>query len=104
MGAPERGVRRIGTTKLVVVHEGWLAAALEYGKPPLYFWPSGPYVREVVDASGGDVAGGTLEAWQAVMARVSAALLASGFVVIPRGADDARQALAREEEAEEASR
>ena len=55
-------------------------------------------------ASGGDVVGDTLEEWQAVMARVSAALLASGFVVIPRGADDARQVLTREEEAAEANR
>ena len=87
-----------------MIHTGWLAAAFEYGKPPLYFWPSGQHVQAVVGAVGGDAVGGTLEAWQAAMARVSAALLAAGFVVIPRGADDARQALTPEEEAAEANR
>ena len=88
----------------MVVDTGWLAAAFAYGTPPLYFWPSGQHVRAVVDTSGVDAVGGTLEAWQAAMARVSAALLAAGFVVVPRGADDARRPLTREEEAEEANR
>ena len=93
------------TTKLVVLHEGWVAAAFAYGQAPLYFWPGGPSAQAVVAAAGDDgAAAGTLEAWQAAMARVSAALLASGFVVIPRGADDARRALTREEEAAEANR
>ena len=97
-------MRPIGTTKVIVIGTGWLAAAFEYGKPPLYFWPSGQHVQAVVGAAGGDVAGGTLEAWQATMARVSAALLAGGFVVIPRGADDTHQVLSQEEAAEEANR
>ena len=99
-----KGVTPIGTTVVIVLHGGWLAAALEYGQAPLYFWPYGSSVREVVEAAGGDVPGGTLEEWQATMARVSVALIAAGFFAIPRGAGDARrQALTWEEEAEEAS-
>jgi hypothetical protein len=88
---------------VVVLHEGWLAATLEFGRAPLYFWPYGTSVREVVEAAGVDVPGGTLEEWQATMARVSAALIAAGFLPIPRGAEGSRQALTWEEEAEEAS-
>ena len=99
-------MRRIGTTKLVVLSEGWVAAALAYGQRPLYFWPGGEAARAVVEGAGGDgTAAGTLEAWQAAMARVSAALLAADFFVIPGGAGDAaRQPLTPEEEAEEARR
>ena len=96
----------IGTTTLVVLHEGWVVVALEYGQAPLYFWPGGPTAQALVAAAGGDgTAADTLEAWQAAMARVSAALLAAGFVVIPGGAGDSpRQALTRGEEAAEANR
>ena len=89
-----------------MLHEGWVAAAFEYGRATLYFWPGGPAAHAVVEGSGGDGrAVGTLEEWQAAMARVSAALLAAGFFVIPGGADDAaRQPLTPEEEAEEARR
>ena len=97
-------MRLIGTTKVIVIDTGWLATSFEYGKPPLYFWLSGQHVQQVVHALSGDAVGGTLEAWQAAMARVSAALLTVGFVVIPRGADDAHRALTREEETEEANR
>ena len=99
-------MRPIGTTKLVVLHEGWVAAAFEYGRAPLYFWPDGPAAQAVVAATGGDgAAAGTLEAWQAAMARVSAALLEAGFFVIPGSASDSpRQALTPEEEAAEAGR
>ena len=76
----------MGTTKLVVLHEGWVAAAFEYGQRPLYFWPGGHEVQTIVDAAGADgTAAGTPKAWQAAMARVSAALLAAGFFVIPGG-------------------
>ncbi len=94
------------TTKLVVLHEGWVAAAFAYGQRPLYFWPGGQKAQAVVDGAGGDgTAATTVEDWQAAMARVGAALLAAGFVVIPGGAGDSpRQALTPEEEAEEASR
>ena len=94
------------TTKLVVLHEGWVAAAFEYGQAPLYFWPGGQATQAVVAAAGGNgTAAGTLEAWQAAMARVSAALLAAGFFVIPGGAGDSpRQALTPAEEAAEANR
>ena len=94
------------TTKLVVLHEGWVAATFAYGQAPLYFWPGGPSAQAVVAAAGGDGAvAGTLEAWQAAMARVSAALLAAGFLVIPGGAGNSpRQALTAEEAAAEASR
>ena len=94
------------TTKLVVLHEGWVAATFAYGQAPLYFWPGGPSAQAVVAAAGDDgAAAGTLEAWQAAMARVSAALLTAGFFVIPGGAGDSpRQALIAEEEAAEASR
>ncbi len=33
--------------------------------------------------AGGDLAGGTLEEWQAAMARACAALLGAGFFAIP---------------------
>ncbi len=99
-------MRRIETTKLVVLREDWVAAAFAYGQRPLYFWPGGHEAHAVVDAAGDDgTAAATLEAWQAAMARVSAALLAAGFLVIPGSAGDRpRQALTREEEADEASR
>ncbi len=94
------------TTKLVVLHEGWVAAAFAYGQAPLYFWPGGPSAQAVVSAAGGDsAAAGTLEAWQAAMAWVSAALLAAGFIVIPGEAGESpRQALTPAEEAAEANR
>ena len=82
-----------------------MAAALAYGQAPLYFWPYGESVRAAVEAAGADVVGGTLEEWQAAMARVSAALLAAGAFVIPGGAGDRpRQVLTPEEAAAEANR
>ena len=70
----------------MVLHKGWVAAALEYGQAPLYFWPGGSAARAVVAAAGGD---GT-------------ALLAAGFFVIPGGAGESpRQPLTPEEAAAE---
>ena len=72
-----------GTTKAVVLGDGWLVAAFEHHQAPLYFWPGGQRVEELVQAAGGDLAGGSLEEWQAAMAHTSAALLEAGFFVVP---------------------
>jgi hypothetical protein len=71
------------TTQVVVFDEGWVAAAFAHHQPPLYFWPSGQQVQAVAHGVGRDLVGGSLEDWQAAMARTSAALLAAGFRVVP---------------------
>jgi hypothetical protein len=72
-----------GTTQAVVLGDGWLVAAFEHHQAPLSFWPGGQRVEAIVRAAGGDLAGGSLEEWQAAMAHTGAALLAAGFFVVP---------------------
>ncbi len=71
------------TTQVVVFDERWVAAAFAHHQPPLYFWPSGQQVQDVVRRVGRDPVGGSLEDWHAAMARTSAPLLAAGFLVVP---------------------
>ena len=71
------------TTQVVVCDARWVAAAFAHHQPPLYFWPAGPQVQDLVQGVGRDLVGGSLEDWQAAMARTSAELLEAGFLIVP---------------------